>query len=134
MIDQTTRQIPPDLLRDRYGIRPRRQPGPFAAVAAVVALALLIWTGWAVWRHADGITQGQVTSFDVTSPHQVRVTLDIGIPGGGTAACTVEALAGDHTLVGQATVRVTSHSGHAVRILVIRTERAATTADVVACR
>ena len=120
----------------RYGRPsvPRRRAG--IVVIAVGVLALLGWVVWAALGQADNNNVGGlVESYDVTSPHQVTVTVQITRTSTDAVHCTITAIATDHSEVGQRVVRLPAGpSGTRTITTVVRTEREATTADVGDCR
>lgn len=119
----------------RYGRVNRGRHRLGVAVIAVLTLALAAWAVWAAWGQSSGQVSGLVQSYAVTSPHAIRVTVQITRPSGQAAHCAVWALASDHSRVGEDVVRITTAGPTtAVRTLVIRTDREATTADIGTCR
>ena len=124
-----------DAMDARYGrpTVPRRRAG--VAVIAVGVVALLGWVVWAAMGQADdNRVGGLVESFDVRSPHEVAVTVQITRTSTDAVQCTITAIATDHTEVGQRLVRLPAGpSGTRTITTVVRTEREATTADVVGC-
>lgn len=134
-VNNSTRQsVPPDLLRDRYGVHPARRPGPLAAIAVVAAVALVAWLGWAVWHNSSGTMGAEVHSFEVTSAHSVSVTVDLHHLDGKSMYCTIQAFADDHTVVGQTDLHVAADEPiDTTKVVDIKTERLATTATVSGC-
>jgi hypothetical protein len=123
-----------DAMAARYG-RPsgaRRRVG-YAAIALGVA-ALLIWVVWAAMGQASHDVGGLVESFEVRSPHEVSVTVQITRSSTDAVHCTITAIATDHSEVGQRVVRLPAgSSGTRTITILVRTEREATAADVVDC-
>jgi hypothetical protein len=102
---------------------------------AAVALAFLAWLGWAAWDHSHPDVTGQLHGYDVVSPHQVRVVIDITRTDGQHVVCDVLAQAEDHSAVGETQVAVRAGGADTVQVsAVIRTDREATTATVSNCR
>jgi uncharacterized protein DUF4307 len=128
-------KVSTDAMTTRYG-RPSatgRRLG--IALIVVVAAALVGWLVWAALGQAGDSVGGLVESYDVRSPHQISVTLQITRTSDGPARCTVVALASDHAEVGRHVVTLpTGPSGTRTVTTAVRTEREATTADVTDCR
>lgn len=122
-------------MAERYG-RPSvagRRAG--IAVIAVVVVALLGWLVWAALGQSSATEGGLVESYDVRSPHQVSVTVQITRTSTDAVLCTVAAIASDHVEVGQRVVTLPAGlSGTRTVTTLVRTEREATTADVTGCR
>ena len=123
----------PDLA-ERYGA-PSRGRRPLV-VAAVVALAVagLAWLLWAVLFHARPPVTSQMVGFDVDGQHAAvaRYTVvrrDASVP----ASCLLRAFADDHSVVGERTVQVDARAKAVNLSSTVRTERRATTVDLVGC-
>ena len=133
-VTQPTNGANAEAMAARYG-RPsaaRRRVG-FAVIALGVA-ALLAWVVWAALGQSGNNVGGLVESFDVRSPHEVSVTVQITRTSTDAVHCTISAMASDHAEVGQRVVRLPAgSSGTRTITTVVRTEREATTADVVDC-
>jgi hypothetical protein len=121
-------------LATRYG-RPSRS-GRRAGVAALVVLAVAAaaWLAWAAVSHSTPAVRSQLVAFEVRSEHEAtaRVTVvreaeDI------RASCRLRAVAEDHAVVGELTVEVDGGSRTQTLRPSIRTERRATTVDLVGC-
>jgi uncharacterized protein DUF4307 len=121
-------------MAERYG---RTSPGRrWAGIVAMAigVLALLGWVVWAALAQSHNSVGGLVESYDVRSPHEVSVTVQITRTSTDAVHCTITAIATDHTEVGQRVVRLPAGpSGTRTITTVVRTEREATTADVVDC-
>jgi hypothetical protein len=103
-------------------------------VAALVVV-FTAWLAWAALHHARTSVSGDVTSFNVVSPHQIEVTITVQRPTGGLVVCTVEARASDHELVATQDITVPAGRSGSVQVeTTVRTDREATTADVSDCR
>jgi len=122
------------LMAERYGTVPRRNRMLTAALVAVAAVVLLAWLGWAAWHHARTTISGDVVAFDVVSAHRVSVTIEVNRPGEAEVRCEVQALAEDHSVVGETTTSLPAGSDRYAQIdLEIKTLREATAADVTGC-
>ena len=121
------------LMADRYGDGPRRNRLLTIVVIAVAAV-LLAWLGWAAWHHARTTVTGDVVAFDVVNAHRVTVTIEVNRPGDAAVRCEVQALAEDHSVVGDTITSLPAGSDRTVQIdLEIETLREATAADVTGC-
>ncbi|MGI8887380.1 MAG: DUF4307 domain-containing protein [Nocardioidaceae bacterium] len=125
---------PHQSLADRYGA-----PSPVRRVATVAVLGLLVaaflsWLLWAALHSASTDAGARVRSYDVVSPHEVRMVLDVHRPENAVFVCTVTAQAADHAVVGEREVRVPPGEEADVTLPVsITTDREATTAFVSDC-
>ncbi len=117
-------------LTERYAAPPAwRRPVTIAAVA-VVALVALAWLAWAAFVESTPKVESQLNGFDVVDDHAVTVRVDVRLSSGVSgASCTVEALASDHSVVGEQ--HFTPSSG--LNEVTVRTERRATAVDVPGC-
>ena len=124
----------PDLSK-RYGTPSRaRRPLVLTGVAVLAAVALA-WLAWAVLFHGRPQVSSQMVGFDIDGQHAAvaRYTVVRRDPG-VTASCLLRASADDHSTVGELTVPVPPSSAKAVTLSsTVRTERRATTVDVVGC-
>ena len=123
----------PDLA-ERYGSPSRARRPLVVGVVVLLAVAGLGWLLWAVLFHGRPQVTSEVVGFDVAGEHQavarfrvVRRAADV------EASCLLRAFADDHSVVGERTVRVTSGPLASTRSAAVRTERRATTVDVVGC-
>ena len=118
----------PDLA-DRYGVaHPGRRRALLVVVAAVVA-AFLGWLAWAVWAQATPLVDSEFEGFTVVDDGTTEAYVGVALQDGVTARCVVRALAEDHSVVGE--VVFTPADGR--NEVQIRTERRATSADLVGC-
>jgi hypothetical protein len=117
-------------LTERYAAPPAwRRPVTIAAVA-VIALVALAWLAWAAFVESHPKVESQLNGFDVVDDHAVTVRVDVRLGSGVTgASCTVEALASDHSVVGETHFEPAS----GLNEVTVRTERRATAADVPGC-
>jgi hypothetical protein len=125
---------PTEILANRYGAdRPRRR-GLAIVLGAIVALALLAWAIWAGVAQEDPPLEAQLPAYDVVSGHEVRVKVDAHVRDADTAAaCLLRATAEDHSVVGELTLTADELRRSEGEWISVRTERRATTAEVVRC-
>jgi uncharacterized protein DUF4307 len=119
---------------ERYGVRTPNQRRLTLVAVAAVALALLTWLAWAAWAHSRPDVKGQLNSYDVVSPHEVTVVIDVHRRSGAAVTCIVQAQAEDHVVVGEDEVEIPAGDPGDVRATAtLRTDREATTATVPQC-
>jgi hypothetical protein len=100
------------------------------AAVVVVAVVALAWLAWAALVESNPKVESELNGFDVVDDHAVTVRVDVRLSSGTSgASCTVEALAGDHSIVGELHFRPTDGMNE-VRV---RTERRASAVDVPGC-
>jgi hypothetical protein len=122
-------------LEERYGVEPAHRHRVRLMAVAAVALILIGWLGWAAWSHGRADVSGRVEGYDVVSPHETEVTVEIVRHQGQSVVCDAVAQADDHTTVGEDSVTI--RAGDADRVTAhatIRTDRAATTVTLSGCR
>ena len=123
----------PDL-SERYGT-PFRARRPLLVTGVVVlAVVALAWLAWVVLFHGRPQVTSQMVGFDIDGQHAAvaRFTVvrrDTTVP----ASCLLRAYADDHSVVGELTVPVESGAKVASLSSTVRTERRATTVDLVGC-
>ena len=121
-------------MRERYGtVSPRRRTVVVVATT-VLAMVFLTWLAWVAIFHADPALDAEVTSFDPVDAHQVKVRLDTRFRDDDVrGSCLVRATARDHTIVGEANLSAADLRAAGSGWIPVRTERRATTAEVVRC-
>jgi Domain of unknown function (DUF4307) len=124
----------PDLA-ERYGA-PSRRTGP--ALLALMAVLVLAGGAWLVWAVAGGgrpAVSSQMVGFRVRGEHAVTATFTVvRRDPHARVTCMVRALADDHAVVGEASVPVRSGAATRQVSTTVRTERRATSVDLVDCR
>jgi Domain of unknown function (DUF4307) len=117
-------------LSDRYAAPPAWRRPVTIAVVAVVAVVALGWLAWVMFVESNPKVASELNGFDVVDDHAVTARVDVRISSGTTgASCTVEALASDHSIVGELHFRPSSGMNE-VRV---RTDRRAAAVDVPGC-
>jgi fermentation-respiration switch protein FrsA (DUF1100 family) len=119
-----------DTLAERYAAPPAwRRPVTIAGVV-LVALVASAWLAWAAFEESTPKVESQLIGFSVVDDHAVTARVDVRLSSGATGvSCTVDALASDHTIVGELHFRPTSGTNE----VTVRTERRATAAEVPGC-
>jgi len=117
-------------LTDRYAAPPAwRRPVTIAAIAVLAAVALG-WLAWATFVQATPKVESELVTFHVVDEHSVTAQVDVTVASGTHhPSCTVQALASDHSVVGELTFTPRSGSND----VTVRTEREATAVDVPGC-
>lgn len=121
------------LLAERYGAPARRTRLALAAAAGALALVFGGWLAWTAWTHATPDVTSEIVGYDVVDVHTSTGTVDVAIADGvdpASVTCTLRAFAWDKATVGELAF---SPSGSGRQTLEVRTEREATTVDLVGC-
>jgi hypothetical protein len=117
-------------LSDRYAAPPAWRRRVTIAAVAVGAVAALAWLAWAAFVQATPKVESQLLGWDTVDAHSTTARVDVTIHDAGSRpTCTVQALASDHSVVGELTFAPTSGTN----TVTVRTERAATAVDVPGC-
>jgi hypothetical protein len=122
-------------LATRYGRQPSKARRSLA-VAAVVVLAVVGagWLAWAAVSHSTPAVRSQLVAFQVRSEHEVTAHVTVVREAEDTAAsCRLRAVAEDHAVVGELTVEVDQGGATQTISPSIRTERRATSVELVGC-
>jgi hypothetical protein len=98
--------------------------------AAAVGLVALAWLAWAIFVQANPKVESQLVSWSVVDAHSTTARVDVHVYDAGShPTCTVQALASDHSIVGELTFEPTSGTN----LVTVRTEREASAVDVPGC-
>ena len=117
-------------LTERYAAPPAWRRRATIAGVVVVALVALAWLAWATFEQATPKVQSELLTFHVVDAHSAVARIDVTVASGaGHPSCTVQALASDHSVVGELTF--TPRSG--TNDVTVRTERTATAVTVPGC-
>ncbi len=123
-----------DPLGDRYGAPSRARRRAVVIGSGLVGLVALAWLAWVIAFQATPEVQSSLRSFDVVDRH--TVTADVAVKTRSkdvSANCLVRAFGQDHSVVGEANVEVAGADGTTVRQVKVRTEREATSVELVGC-
>ena len=100
---------------------------------AVLVLAALGWLVWSVWSHSTPQVTSELETYDVLDDYTVTATLVVELADDDVeATCTLQALAEDHTVVGELTFTPDPQLGQR-QVQEIRTERRATAVTTLGC-
>ena len=117
-------------LTERYAAPPAWRRPVTVAVVAVLASVALAWLLWAAFVESTPKVESQLDGFEVVDDHAVTVRVDVRVSSGTSGvSCTVEALASDHSVVGELHFRPSSGMNQ----LRVRTDRRASAIDVPGC-
>ena len=116
-------------LAHRYGAPSTGRRTVLWVVVGCVAALFLGWLAWTAWFHATPSVRSQLVGFTVEDDHRTTANLRVELDDGVEASCTLRAYAADHTTVGELVFTPTDGRN----LLVVRTERAATTIESVGC-
>lgn len=120
--------------RRRDPRRARRRALPLLVVVGAVIGLVAAVALYQQYRPAE--YQGQLVAFDVRSASQAQFRLQVSKPAGKPAECSVQALAYDHSAVGQTDVKVPPGSPDSTSVTVtasLRTSARAYTGEVQGC-
>ena len=132
MTDPTEISAEPGLPR-RYGGTPPRRRTP-VVLGTLFALALLAWAVWAMSATDGNGLDASVSSYRVVSSHEVQVRISAHFGDDRSdGSCLVRATASDHTVVGELNLTTDELRRAQGSWIQVRTERRATTAEVVRC-
>ncbi len=125
--------LSPDLA-DRYG-RPSRTRRPLVVgVAGLLGVTGLVWLAWVAVFHGNPQVTSQLVGFEVRGQHAAVATYTVVRQDQGVqASCLLRASAADHAVVGELSVPVRSGPTQVRMTSTVRTERRATTVDLVGC-
>jgi hypothetical protein len=121
-------------LAQRYGTRSRARRPVVVGLVVLLAVAGLAWLFWVISFHGRPQVTSEMIGFEVDGQHAVvaRFTVvrrDADVP----ASCLLRAYADDHAVVGEVTVPVAGPEKNRSLSASVRTERRATTVDLVGC-
>ncbi len=123
-----------DAMADRYGRTPPSRRRAVILASGIVGVLALAWVAWAAWFQGTPEVQSTIRSFEVLDSHSVTADVAVDVRSREVvASCMVRAYAVDHSVVGEHSFRVADTEG-SVRVTVpFRTEREATSVELVGC-
>lgn len=125
---------PQDPLAERYG-RGRTSRARWVVVGSgIVGVLALGWLLWVIWFESTPAAQSQLQGYDVVSGDlaTAQVTVTLADPE-VEASCLVRASAADSSVVGERSFQVTGVEGPQRLEVEVRTEREATSVEMVGC-
>ena len=118
----------------RYGDQTPRRRRAVILASGVVGVLALAWLAWAGWSQSTPDVESNLQSFEVVDSHSVEATVVVDIRSEGvTANCLVRAVGTDHSVVGERNFEVTGDSGASRHDVTLRTERKATSVELIGC-
>ena len=117
-------------LSERYAAPPAWRRRLTLAVVAAVVLVALGWLAWVMVVQSNPKVESQLLGWTVVDAHSATARIDVHVYDAGShPTCTVQALADDHTVVGELTFAPTSGTN----VVTVRTQRAAAAVDLPGC-
>lgn len=84
-----------------YGAPSRSSRRVLFLVAMVVSGFFLVWLAWATWFHSTPSVASSLVSYETNGDHVAFAIVEVDLDPGVTADCVVQALAEDHSVVGE---------------------------------
>ncbi len=123
-----------DELADRYGAASPARRRLVIVASGVVGVVALAWVAWAAWAQGTPDVQSSLRSFDVVDTHTAKAVVVVKPHSRDvSASCLVRAYGADHSVVGELNFKVAGVSGSTSRDLELRTEREATSVELIGC-
>jgi hypothetical protein len=123
-----------DPMADRYGAASPVRRRVIIAVSGVVGVVALAWVAWATWFQVTPDVQSALSSFDVVDVHSATAVVTVKTRSADvSASCLVRATGEDHSVVGELNFKVSGQTGSSTRRVTLRTEREATTVEMIGC-
>ena len=126
-------EVRTDPLAGRYGGQSPRRRRAVIIASGVVGVLALAWLAWAGWSQGTPDVQSNLQSFEVVDTHTSEATVVVDKSKDVTANCLVRAVGADHSVVGELNFEVTGDSGASRHDVKVRTEREATSVELVGC-
>lgn len=121
-------------MAERYGRTSPARRRTLLNLSVLVCLVALGWLAWVVWSQSTPQVQSSLRTYDVVSTHRADASVLVKTRNEGVrASCQVRAFGADRTAVGQLSFRVTGVRGTAVRLVQVRTEREASSVELIGC-
>jgi len=121
-------------MSDRYGADSPARRRTVILVSGVVGVVALAWLAWVVWFQSTPDVQSALRSFDVVDSHSVTASVTVRTHDADVdASCLVRAVGQDRSVVGELNFRVAGVEGTVHRDVTVRTEREATSVEMVGC-
>jgi len=101
----------------------------------LIGIGALVWLVWAIkGKSSTEVTSG-LTKYHVVNAHKATASFEVHLSSTAVkATCLLQAQAEDHTIVGEAHVKVPQDRGRDMTLSeTLRTERKATLVDLLGC-
>ena len=121
-------------LAERYGAPAPWRRRAIVAGCVVLAVAFLVWLAWTAWVHSTPEISSELETFEVVDEHTVDAVVVVRLRDDAEdATCLLRAFAEDHSTVGELEfVPDPALGGRQEQS--VRTERRATSLELVGCR
>ena len=127
-------EVRTDPIAGRYGGQRSQRHRAAIVASGVVGVLAVAWLAWAGWSQSTPDVESNLESFEVVDNHSTEATVVVNIRSDNvTANCLVRAIGTDHSVVGERNFQVTGNSGASRHDVTLRTERRATSVNVVGC-
>jgi hypothetical protein len=123
-------------LADRYGAPSPLRRRLLVGGSAVLAVVFLGWLAWTALSHGDPEVRSEIVTFTIDGEHEATARVDVRLRDDDVeATCRLRAIAEDHTIVGELSFGVDAGvlAGGTTVERTVRTERRATSVDLVGC-
>ena len=121
-------------MSQRYGTDDPKGRRLVIALSGVVGVVALGWLAWALWFQTNPDVESSLRTFEVVDSHTVKASVAVRLSDEDVRAnCLVRATGTDHSVVGELNFVVTGAKGTVHRDVTLRTEREATTVEMVGC-
>ena len=126
--------VPAPDLTQRYGAPSAGRRRVVVAGAVVLVVAALAWLAWVAVFHSRPVVTSQLVGFEVRGQHAAAASFEVARRDPSVrATCVLRAMSADHHTVGVLSVPVDSGPATGRVTSVVRTERRATTVELVGC-
>jgi hypothetical protein len=121
-------------LANRYGAPSPARRRALLVLVVLVAAAGLAWLAWAAIYESTPKVQSEFAGFVIVDDHTATAEFTVNRHDGDVrATCFLRAIADDHSIVGELTEAIRPGSGKTRVKVTIRTERRATSVDLLGC-
>ncbi|MGP4112538.1 DUF4307 domain-containing protein [Streptomyces sp. 4N509B] len=128
------RTVPPEGRYGRSRAERARTDRRLTITGIVLGVALLAFVAWAGISYvSEQRVSGELTTFDVVSDTEVRLSLAVRKPADTDGVCTVRAQAEDGLEVGRTELRLTDEGDDIHRAFTLRTTERATAVELLSC-
>jgi hypothetical protein len=122
-----------ETLAERYGAASPWRRRALVAGCAAVAVAFLGWLVWTLWLQSTPRVTSQLETLSIDDDHTATAVLVVTLSDSDVrATCTLQALAEDHSVVGELAFTPDPAKGRR-QVQEIRTERRATSVQSLGC-
>ena len=121
-------------MQERYGAANPRRRLTIIVGTTILGVIFISWLAWAAWFHSSPDVDAAVTRYEISDDHTARVQVEATIRDEESGSiCLLRATARDHTIVGELNLTVADLEANKGKWIPVRTERRATTVELVRC-